>query len=572
MLSLLSLLACAPEEAADGCAAGLDMDGDGICDREAADWSADATVPAGTNRANIYDLSAADLLVAQEAGLAHLSVWPVEGTRVLLPYEPMVSVFSDPEAEAVRQLMDSLAGFSSEEGLYETMGLSRYPSDAGEPGSPYWAPLPDGFAVGDPMGAAVLETELGGGLTFSCATCHVGELFGRPVVGLMSRRPRPNALFHFAGTGLAQLSPEAFQELTGATDGETEMFEELLDALSHVGTAEPVTLGLDTSLAQVARSLARRTPDGIASFDPFLAENPAPTALDEQVADSKPMVWWTMKYKTRWLADASIVEGNPVLTNFLWNELGRGADLESLAAWLESPEGARVVDELTVAVFASEAPRWTDYFPADSIDESLAQEGEALFTARCAGCHGTYEKGWSTPDAEGLSATERLATVSVTYAPQTVTVDVGTDPQRAQGMVALEDLNRLDISAWMQTTVEAGVGYVPPPLDGIWARYPYLHNNAVPTLCDLLTPPSERATLFVQGPADDPETDFDADCVGYPTGDAIPESWLGDEEATYTVGGPGQSSAGHDQMLYDGDTLVIGDAERAALIAFLKTL
>ncbi|MGM0575220.1 MAG: hypothetical protein ACQEXJ_05775 [Myxococcota bacterium] len=70
-------------------------------------------------------------------------------------------------------------------------------------------------------------------------------------------------------------------------------------------------------------------------------------------------------------------------------------------------------------------------------------------------------------------------------------------------------LNDLAISQWMGTVVEVQQGYVPPPLDGVWARYPYLHNQSVPTLCDMLTPGPDRPEVFWMGPADDPETDFD---------------------------------------------------------------
>ena len=311
-LPLLLLVACAPDEVADaGCAAGLDMDGDGACDREVADWSADATVPEGTDRANIYQLSEDDLLAAREAGLAHIFAWPVATTRLLLPYQPLRFAFEDPDSGALRAALEASAGFSSEEGMYDRMGLARFPGALAEPGSPYWAPPPAGMGPGDPMGASVMETDRGEGLTFSCATCHVGELFGRPVVGLTTRRARPNTLFHFAATGLAQLTPEGFQELTRATDGEVEMFEELVDALSVVGTTEPAVLGLDTSLAQVARSLSRRAPDAAASLDPAYALDPEDNLLDELVADSKPMVWWTMRYKTRWLSDGAIISGNP---------------------------------------------------------------------------------------------------------------------------------------------------------------------------------------------------------------------------------------------------------------------
>jgi mono/diheme cytochrome c family protein len=565
----LLALACAPEEAIV-CTDGIDMDGDGICDRAVADWSAEATVEPGEDRGNIYQLSEDDLLAAREAGLGHIFRWPVSTTRLLLPYQPMLSVFEDPDSETLRRFMDAALGFSDEDGLYDRMGLSRASGLEEEAGSPYWTP---GLEAGTPLGAAVIETPLGEGLTFSCATCHTGELFGRPVVGLANKRPRPNTLFHFSSIALGQLDEDTFQSLTSATEGEVEMFTELLDALSVVGTREPVSLGLDTSLAQVALSLARRSPDATASFDDALARDPAAMVLDELVADSRPMVWWTMRHKTRWLADGSIVSGNPVLTNFLWNEIGRGADLEELAAWLASPEGGRATDELTVAVFATPAPKWVDFFGTAGIDEDLARSGQVLFESRCSGCHGSYDKGWDAPDAAQRDAAGRLETVSVRYHAQTPRVDVGTDPQRAQGMADLERLNSLDISAWMQTLVVAeATGYVPPPLDGIWARYPYLHNNAVPTLCALLSPAEARPGWFIQGPADNAEVDYDADCVGYPIGEAIPTGWLEDEEARYTVGLPGQSATGHDEMLYDDGVLVIGPTERAALIAFLKTL
>ena len=43
-------------------------------------------------------------------------------------------------------------------------------------------------------------------------------------------------------------------------------------------------------------------------------------------------------------------------------------------------------------------------------------------------------------------------------------------------------------------------GYVAPPLDGLWARAPYLHNGSVPTLRHLLVPSlREQARTFVRG-------------------------------------------------------------------------
>ena len=42
-------------------------------------------------------------------------------------------------------------------------------------------------------------------------------------------------------------------------------------------------------------------------------------------------------------------------------------------------------------------------------------------------------------------------------------------------------------------------GYANLPLDGLWLRGPYLHNGAVPTLKDLLAPPTERPSAYLRG-------------------------------------------------------------------------
>ena len=47
--------------------------------------------------------------------------------------------------------------------------------------------------------------------------------------------------------------------------------------------------------------------------------------------------------------------------------------------------------------------------------------------------------------------------------------------------------------------VDPLVGYQAPPLDGIWATAPYLHNGSVPTIYDLLLPARQRPSVFRLG-------------------------------------------------------------------------
>lgn len=555
------LAGCGPD--AGVCERGLDVDGDGVCDRERADWSADAWIEPGTDRANIYGLPDDALADVRDAGLQHAYVWPVDVSGLLLPYRPLAAMLADepadPQAAAMASLARNVLGFGTLNEMSDWLGLARFPTDGSGPIPP------PGQGPGDPIGMGVITRPEGEALTFSCATCHTAELFGRPVTGLTNRRARANEFFHLAKSFFPSIDPELFAAVTNATPGELALFERTQRNLPAAGAKLPAALGLDTSLAQVALSLSRREPDAWASRSPRYEAQPRPNALDTLVADSKPAVWWTLKHKTRWLSDASIRAGNPVFTNFLWNELGRATDLVELEAWLA--DNGQAVDELTVAVFATEAPRWVDWFGADSVDVAAARRGEDLFEAHCASCHGSYEKDWS-------DASDPTRTTRVLYHPQTPVFDVGTDPQRAEGMAYFADgLNGLAISEAMGTVVAVQSGYVPPPLEGIWARYPYLHNHAVPTLCALLSPESERPAEFWMGPSADASTDFDADCVGYPVGDAVPAAWKDVPDARFDTSIPGLSNRGHADFLVGPDgSWVLDEAGRADLIAFLKTL
>ncbi|MNL20214.1 hypothetical protein D3C87_1414500 [compost metagenome] len=254
----------------------------------------------------------------------------------------------------------------------------------------------------------------------------------------------------------------------------------------------------------------------------------------------------------------------------IWNEIGRGVDLKVLENWLS--QNQKIVDELTAMVFASEAPRITDFFPAEKIDLGRAQSGQLVFNVTCARCHGRYEKAWDLPEADSLSHADKLKTVRVIPKARTPVEEVGTDPYRRWGMKSLEQLNNLSISQKNGIVIQAQAGYVPPPLVGIWARWPYLHNNSVPNLCALLTDSRKRPTAYYAGEAKDPNKDFDFACNGYPLGKQTPESWK-QEEFYYDTSRPGMSNSGHDEGIFleNGKELLTRE-EKTNLIQFLQTL
>lgn len=538
------------------------------------DWGPGAKIPVGEERSNIFNLDSRELKAQRRKGFIHAVQYPVEVTGLYVPFKPLVNFFSpdrDPLRDLILRLTTQKMDFSSVDEMYDWIGLNPYNDEDAQ--GIYKIPYPEGVKPKRPMGASLIETAQGQGLTFSCATCHSENLFGTSVMGLTNKTVRANAFFHQAKKYVPKVPSWIFQKVTGASDLETQLFKRTKNNLRSVGVKKPETLGLDTSLGQVALSLARRGGDESARKSRFFESFPRYNALSgAHIADSKPMPWWNLKYKTRWLADGSIVSGNPILTNFLWNEIGRGTDLEELEDWMKRNKDT--IQELTVAAFSTQAPPWGDFFDVKKINLAKAKRGQRHFENTCKKCHGSYQKGWQADNADELSLDELVATTRVNYHEETPVKDVGTDPGRYQGMQHFsERLNELKISKWMDTVVEPQEGYVPPPLVGIWARYPYFHNNSIPNLCALLTPPSQRPKVFWQGPAKNKKTDFSQECVGYPVGEDVPESWKKVEDARFDTGREGLSNSGHYKMLLndDGPEKYSWD-EKMELIEYLKTL
>ena len=143
-----------------------------------------------------------------------------------------------------------------------------------------------------------------------------------------------------------------------------------------------------------------------------------------------------------------------------------------------------------------------------AIDESLLSAGQKIFEAKCYTCHHPQNKRIYPIDPK-LVPSDRLAQSTNTQEPDVGWV--GTDPYRAiqittpvrNGLLALWNLT-CQMRAWCASQDPTGqdhdvfrprgevpdqlTGYVAAPLDGIWARAPYLHNGSVPTVRALLVP------------------------------------------------------------------------------------
>lgn len=544
-----------------------------LASRAHAQWARETEV--NGHRENIYGYSSSEFESKVMAGRRHALFYPVTVTGLLIPYAPMKTFFNSAENDPVRRLLFTVAQkvtpFKSMNEVFGWLGVHKYPErdDVRNPN-----PLPPLTAREKelPMGASLLDSHGQKGLTFSCATCHSSDLFGVKVLGLTNRFPRANDFFHEGKKVAPYINSYIFRDLLKAPEEDRLMFLDSKDAIRYVGTKQPQVLGLDTSLAQVAMSLSRRAQDPYSTKTPDSWKKPRPNKLEKMIADSKPAVWWTLKYKNRWLSDGSIVSGNPVHTNFLWNEIGRGTDLKTLEKWLLDNDDK--IRELTAAVFASRPPRYEKFFGVGAINIDKAKQGQKHYAMACARCHGTYTKGWDETHAGTLTDLELIQNVKLTYHKKTPVRDVGTDPGRYLGMREFAGaLNSLQISKAIGTVVEPQKGYVPPPLDGIWSRWPYFHNNSVPNLCALLTKASDRPATYWAGPANDRNTDFDQDCVGYPLAEKTPAAWKRNKDFFYDTKKEGLRNTGHDEGIFlKNGAEIFTQAEKSELVEFLKTL
>jgi hypothetical protein len=155
------------------------------------------------------------------------------------------------------------------------------------------------------------------------------------------------------------------------------------------------------------------------------------------------------------------------------------AVLSALLAVGVKPETYRA-DRLDDVLFALKPP------PYPFLGDQPSEEGRRIFQEqRCFECH-----------AFGGSAVGQVTPIEI----------VGTDRHRFDAFSPLfaaklpEALNRRYAgSVFRFQTFQKTAGYVNVPLDGLWARAPYLHNGSVPTLRDLLDPPGSRPRRFCRG-------------------------------------------------------------------------
>jgi mono/diheme cytochrome c family protein len=193
-----------------------------------------------------------------------------------------------------------------------------------------------------------------------------------------------------------------------------------------------------------------------------------------------------------------------------------------------------------------------------AVDEAARLIGMGIFADACESCHKDNN---STIYPASLIGTDPNRAEQVTLAQRERFIDVlqiaCKDPVACE--VPETDIIR-DIAA-------TGRGYVASPLDGIWARAPYLHNGSVPTLEHLLLPAASRPKQFKRG-----SIRYDQRKVGFVWETSITDA----NTHVFDTTEAGASNSGHDRYVGAVSGITYDFARmpfwRYALLEYLKTL
>lgn len=356
----------------------------------------------------------------------------------------------------------------------------------------------------------------------SCFSCHAATIDGDMVPGLGSRNSE------FTNIKLWQQPFFPWLVKKNATEAEWEASEDYIHWLANsFPWIKTEQVGLNPAFRLEEAFAAHRDPVTLAYSESEVFPRRGPNVA----ADVPPL--WNVKKKNA----------------LYYNGMGRGDFTKLLmqAGLMGIPDTstAREIQQEFIHVVA-----WLEALVppvyAGEIDEELAEAGRELFEDNCQKCHGRYD---ANPKFE-------------TYPNKLVPMwEIQTDPAYAQYFMQYSGLPKWFNESWFgqsppQAQMLASNGYVAPPLDGVWATAPYLHNGSVPTLEDLLNS-AQRPDVWTRA-VDSDQFDEEKMGISYQTGKG--------EGIVYDCSQPGQGNQGH----YFGDEF--SEEERKAVIEYVKTL
>ncbi len=539
-------------------------------------------------------------------------------------------------ASDYNRMWDAIWGLSARPDNFDQLVAERWGMPLAPTRNPYPLPgedanLTDGGSGQLPMGVTQLRRADGswtGNLNVTCNICHggaVGDAADGPALGAM-----------YGTNSLSDI---------------TVMFTDLARLAPQQG-----------ALAVVSQNKVRGT-GNITNFQLFgtleLLGDPANTLLpflsiqgEPSTGTEDPPVWWNVGHRPMKFFDAGqVMDAKRIELSFHFPNTPFHPDFEADKQWIIDHQ-----QDSDAWIMSLRSPAWPQAKLGD-IDTALAEQGAILFHSKnlwepalnnpapkpdggngsCASCHGAYSPRYVNDPA--YLDTPLLEGIAAYIVPNEV---IGTDRARVDGnsqriaeaarssWFAYSDgpYNEAGIplcADWNDTALrgERRLGYLAPPLYGVWATAPYFHNGAVPGVWEVLKP-SERPKIWrrlsnparadqtgavVMGFNSSLDTGYDREKLGWkyealacgtgsmpfidcnPTADngatiqdALAQVWahgglawnllnppiMNDQQIedrkVYNTNYYSQSNAGHEF------TAVLTDQERRALVEYLKTL
>jgi len=317
----------------------------------------------------------------------------------------------------------------------------------------------------------------------NCAVCHVGTLRTRPdgpttiIPGMPAHQLDLQGLFAFVldSTLDPRFTADNVIGHVEAKFGRLSLVDRVIIRAS-IGPLRERTLQLRSRVGILfAADAARWGPGRVDTFNPYksLQFNWDLSRLphDEIVAASDfPSLW-----------NQAPREG----MHLHWDGNNTSLDERNLSAGLGAGITPTTVDYEGVArvkeyIESLPSPRWPED-PDMPLDHVRAQRGATVYRQACAECHdfGAPLVGQIEPLDKIGTDRARFNSYTTAFADNQNTLFAGT--------------------AHHFHSFRKTVGYTSPPLDGIWARAPYLHTGSVPTLADLLETPERRPRAFYRG-------------------------------------------------------------------------
>jgi mono/diheme cytochrome c family protein len=384
----------------------------------------------------------------------------------------------------------------------------------------------------------------------NCLSCHSGRFDGKLVIGMGNATA--DFTGGFAGDTPTSPLPDSLLTQLGLSDAEKSNLNKVLRIGRAFGPETVMrTIGQNPAESFTGVLLAHHDQKTLAWTDtptiPVVVKDADGTPIADPKLTSDPPPWWRAKKK------------NAMFYNGMARGDHRGTMELATAVCVDTLDEAKRVDDLFKDIQAYigtiEAPLY-----ARHVDAAKAARGKDAFTQTCSGCHGTYAK-------------DPLADDQDTYPNLLIPLDtIGTDEAVANmGVVHAPEFVDLYNGMFYGELTRAAPddpfpGYMPPPLDGVWATAPYLHNGSVPSI-ELVLNSKARPKYWKRVDLDD--TNYDEDALGFPW-EEVPYSQAdapdAEKKLIYDTTYWSQSNGGHTF----GDDL--SSADRRAVLEYLKTL